>query len=175
MIRPVRVTDAPAIAAIYNEYVLHTTISFETEPLTEEAMRNRIAHYSVQYPYLVDEREGVIVGYCYAHPWKERAAYFRSWETTIYLHPDYTGQGIGAPLMHELIARCRAAGCHTLIACITEDNNASCEFHRRLGFTRVSHFSQVGCKLGRLLDVADYQLMLNPSEPSTCASCSLPI
>ena len=78
MIRPVRVTDAPAIAAIYNEYVLHTTISFETEPLTEEAMRNRIAHYSAQYPYLVDEREGVIVGYCYAHPWKERAAYFRS-------------------------------------------------------------------------------------------------
>lgn len=161
MIRPVTAADAAAIAAIYNEYVRHTTISFETEPLTPEAMRARIEEYAARCPYLVDEENGIITGYCCAHPWKERAAYFRTWETTVYLHPQHQGRGIGTRLMQELIGRCCAAGCHALIACITADNTASREFHRRLGFSQVSHFHQVGCKFDRLLDVVDYQMLLN--------------
>lgn len=160
MIRPVKDSDAAAIAAIYNEYVLHTAISFETEPLSAEAMRERIVQLASHYPYLVAEEEGHIIGYCYAHPWKERAAYFRSWETTVYLHPQHLGRGIGSQLMLSLIDRCRAADCHVLIACITADNTTSREFHRRLGFSQVSHFSEVGQKHGRLLDVVDYQLIL---------------
>lgn len=160
MIRPVKATDAAAIAAIYNEYVLHTDISFETEPLSEAAMRERIILLSARYPYLVAEEDGHIIGYCYAHPWKEAAAYFRSWETTVYLHPQHLGRNIGTRLMQALINRCCAAGCHALIACITADNFASREFHRSLGFSPVSHFAEVGQKHGRLLDVVDYQLIL---------------
>lgn len=160
MIRAVKPEDAAAIAAIYNEYVLHTTVSFETEAVSEDEMRARIRRFSADYPYIVEESDGVIRGYCYAHPWKERAAYARSWESTIYLHPTSLGQGIGSLLMQELIARCRAAGCHTLIACITGDNNTSRGFHRRFGFSQVSYFSEVGQKYGRLLDVVDYQLIL---------------
>lgn len=160
MIRPVRPEDAAAIAAIYNDYVQHTTISFETEPLTPREMRGRIEQYAAHYPYLVEDQGGVICGFCYAHPWKDRAAYRHTWETTVYLHPQYRGKGIGSALMQELITRCREAGCHVLIACITGDNTASCAFHRRLGFTQVSRFPEVGCKFGKWLDVADYQYML---------------
>ncbi len=160
MIRSVKPEDAAAIAAIYNEYVRNTTISFETEVLSEDAMRERIVQIAEHHPYLVVEEEGRILGYCYAHPWKERTAYFRSWETTIYLHPQHLGCGMGTRLMQELIARCRSADCHVLIACITADNSASREFHRRLGFSQVSHFSEVGLKHGCLLDVVDYQLIL---------------
>lgn len=160
MIRTVKPEDAAAIAAIYNEYVLHTTISFETEAVSEDEMRERIMRFSADYPYIVEESDGVVRGYCYAHPWKDRAAYCRSWESTIYLHPDCTGRGIGKRLMQELIARCRAAGCHSLIACITGENNTSCTFHRQLGFCGVSRFREVGFKFGRYLDVVDYQLIL---------------
>lgn len=160
MIRPAEAFDAAAIAAIYNEYVLHTNISFETEAVSEEAMRERIIQIAAHHPYLVAEEDGIIIGYCYAHPWKERAAYFRCRETTIYLHPQHLGRGIGMQLMQALIDRCRADGCHVLIACITADNFVSREFHRRLGFSQVSHFSEVGQKHGRLLDVVDYQLIL---------------
>lgn len=162
MIRAVKPEDAAAIAAIYNEYVLHTTVSFETEAVSEAEMRVRIRRFSADYPYIVEETDGVIRGYCYAHPWKERAAYTRSWESTIYLHPACIGQGIGRQLMQELIARCRAAGCHTLIACITGDNTTSRIFHEQLGFTGVSRFREVGFKFGRFLDVEDYQLILQP-------------
>ena len=87
MIREVTPHDADAITAIYNEYILHSTISFETEPLTPETMRDRIVHIADHYPYFVAEEAGTVVGYCYAHPWKERAAYGHTLETTVYLSP----------------------------------------------------------------------------------------
>ena len=162
MIREVKPeTDAAALAEIYNDYVLNTTISFETEPLNEEQMLKRIVGFATEYPYLVYEENGVVLGHCYAHRWKERAAYAHTWESTIYLSPQACGKGVGAALMQELIARCRAAGCRVLIACITQGNERSCRFHESLGFRQVSHFQAVGMKFGKLLDVVDYQLNLS--------------
>ncbi len=152
--------DAAALAAIYNEYVLGTTISFETQALPPAQMEARIASFAAEFPYLVYEERGVVLGHCYAHRWKERAAYARTWESTIYLSPQACGKGVGRKLMQELISRCRDAGCRVLIACITRDNEPSCRFHEALGFRRVSHFHAVGEKFGKLLDVVDYQLEL---------------
>lgn len=83
MIRDVKPQDATAITKIYNEYITNSIISFETEPLTEEDMLSRILQISSKYPYLVYETGGIVVGYCYAHAWKERAAYRYTAETTV--------------------------------------------------------------------------------------------
>lgn len=72
MIRRVELQDAKAIAAIYNEYVIHSVVTFDIEPVREEDMRGRIAGISAHYPYFVCESDGKVVGYCYAHPWKQR-------------------------------------------------------------------------------------------------------
>lgn len=160
MIREVRADDAPQIAGIYNRYILETTISFETQPLSAEDMRKRIEEISSNFPYFVAESDGKIMGYCYAHPWKERAAYCKTLETTIYLASEAKGKGLGVRLMDRLIDECRNRGYHALIACITAENVESCHFHERLGFKKVSHFEQVGQKFGRWLDVADYELIL---------------
>ncbi len=160
MIRNVTTSDAEAIVEIYNEYILNTTISFEMEPLTVEQMRRRIEEISTHCPYLVWEKDGEVMGYCYAHPWKERAAYHNTLETTVYLSPRHLHKGIGTKLMKRLIEECRQAGFKVLIACITANNEASIEMHHRLGFRQVSHFVQVGEKLGQVLDVIDMQLTL---------------
>ena len=160
MIRAVRVDDAQAIVEIYNEYVLNTTISFETEALTVEQMQRRIEDIASHCPYIVWEEDGEIAGYCYAHPWKERVAYHLTLETTVYLSPKYFRKGIGTKLMERLIEECRNAGYKVLIACITADNVASIEMHRALGFKQVSFFEQVGEKFGNMLDVVDMQLGL---------------
>ena len=160
MIREVRVQDATAIAGIYNEYVLNSVISFETEPVSVPEMRRRIEEMSARYPYLVCEEAGKVVGYCYAHGWKTRAAYSQTWETTVYVDSAAHGRGIGKELMRRLIEECRRAGAHVLVACITGGNEKSIALHRQLGFRRVSHFSQVGIKFGRWLDVVDYQLLV---------------
>lgn len=160
MIRPVCSKDAAALAGIYNYYIQETTISFESTPLSVVDMRARIEQVSAAYPFLVWEDAGQVRGYAYAHAWKERAAYAGTWEISIYLAPECCGQGIGHRLLERLVADCRRAGCRVLIACITRENEKSCAFHQRHGFRQVSHFTQVGCKFGRLLDVVDYQLML---------------
>lgn len=160
MIREVTVQDAPAIAKIYNEYVRNSVISFETEPVSVQEMRRRIEEISARYPYLVYEKAEKVVGYCYAHEWKTRAAYSRTWETTVYVDATAHGKGIGSELMKFLIERCRRAGAHALVACITGNNKKSIMLHQRLSFRRVSHFRQVGMKFGRWLDVVDFQLLL---------------
>ncbi|HJG88988.1 GNAT family N-acetyltransferase [Barnesiella viscericola] len=167
-IREVTQHDAAAIAAIYNDYILHSTISFETEPLTVEAMRDRIAHIAADYPYFVAEEEGVVTGYCYAHPWKERAAYGHTLETTVYLSPQSQSRGLGKQLMQRLIGECRRRDYRALIACITGNNEISRAFHARLGFIQVSLFKEVGYKFGQWLDVVDYELLLTVKSASDC-------
>ncbi len=162
MIRQVTPHDSQAITEIYNHYVLHTTISFEIAPLSVQEMKERILHISTRYPYWVYEEEGRILGYCYAHEWKERPAYRHTWETTVYLDKDCTRRGIGLKLMRHLIESCKTEGAHSLIACITDCNERSKRFHIGLGFRQVSLFREVGEKFGTWLDVADFELLLTP-------------
>lgn len=161
VIRKVRPCDAEAIADIYNYYVLETTVSFELQPVDAKEMHQRINMVSSSFPFFVCEDSGQVVGYCYAHPWKNRAAYIHTLETTVYVAVASRGRGIGGLLMSHLVEACRATDCHTLIACITAENYASIKFHERIGFKRVSFFRQVGKKFGKWLDVVDYELLLH--------------
>lgn len=160
MIRPVQPQDVKYITDIYNEYILNSTYTFETEPISEDEMRLRIAQIFPHFPFFVCETDHKVVGYCYAHPWKQRTAYRYTLETTVYLSARHRGKGLGKLLMQVLIEECRQHNYHTLIACITACNTASCSLHSKLGFTQVSHFKEVGMKFGEWLDVADYELIL---------------
>lgn len=162
MIRPVKISDTEEITNIYNDYIVNSVATFETEPLGEEEMRFRIAQVSMRFPYFVLVEDGKIVGYCYAHPWKSRAAYKYTLETTVYVSSKHLGRGIGKQLMLKLIEECRRKGYRALVACITSGNTASCVLHEKLGYKKVSHFERVGIKLGKWLDVVDYELLLTP-------------
>ena len=158
--RKVDEQDVPQITELYNWYITNGVESFETKPLPVGEMRRRVMDISSRFPYYVAVEEGRVEGYCYAHQWKERAAYAHTFETTIYLRPSAKRQGIGTALMELLIADCRAMGCRALIACITGENMSSIAFHSRLGFERASLFRSVGYKMGRWLDVVDMELLL---------------
>ena len=95
MIRRVELKDTGDITEIYNEYVVNSIVTFETEAVSEAEMYVRISEISSHYPYFVYEVDGRVVGYCYAHAWKERAAYKYTLETAVYLSPEYSGKGIG--------------------------------------------------------------------------------
>lgn len=163
VLREVREDDAQAITDIYNWYVLNTTVSFETAGLSVREMRERIAGISSCCPYYVCEMDGQVSGYCYVHPWKERAAYRHTYETTVYVHPECRGRGIGHRLMNMLVGECRNRNYHALIACITAENEPSIIFHGKLGFKQASLFKSVGFKFGRWLDVVDMELILDDS------------
>lgn len=160
LIRSLQPEDIPAIASIYNHYITTTTITFEEQEVTSEQMAQRAGIISEKYPYLVALSGNKVIGYAYAHLWKEKSAYSTTLETTVYLSPHYMSTGIGTALMQELISQCKQKDIHSLIACITADNKLSCKFHEKLGFTQVSRFNEVGRKFGRYLDIIDYQLII---------------
>lgn len=159
-VRRVSGKDASDIAKIYNFYIENTTITFETMPISSDEMAKRVESISSSYPYLVYEKEGRILGYCYAHLWKEKAAYQLTAEVTIYVASDSRSHGIGSELMERLLDECNKAGLHSLIACITVPNDASVKFHEKYGFKQVSYFREVGRKFDKWLDIYDYELIL---------------
>jgi phosphinothricin acetyltransferase len=161
IVRPALVTDAEAIARIYNYYVQNTVITFEEEPVSAQAMATRIAEtQNLFLPWLVAEVDGAIVGYAYARKWRERSAYRYSRETTIYLERGYGGRGIGKTLYSGLLPLLRERGIHVAIGGVALPNDASVALHEKLGFQLVATFRQVGFKHDRWVDVAYWQLLL---------------
>lgn len=160
MLRKVTPGDAGAIAHIYNHYVKHTNITFETEQVPDSEMRQRILEISGKYPYLVYEESGKILGYCYASLWKKREAYHNTVESTVYLSPSSHGKGIGGLLMNALLDELKKMHIHVVIACIALPNPSSIKLHEKLGFKQVSHFREVGYKFERWIDVSDWELLL---------------
>ena len=164
-LRPAHVDDAAAIAAIYNHYVLTTTISFEETPVDGAEIALRLAAVQgANLPYLVAEEDGVVTGYAYATPWRARPAYRGSVETSIYLQAGTHARGTGTTLYRRLLADIAARGLHVAIGGIAQPNAASVALHEKLGFEKVAHFSAVGRKFDRWVDVGYWQLILGSRD-----------
>lgn len=160
-IRAATADDAVAVARIYNHYVAGSCATFETEAVSAPAMAARIAETTgASLPWLIADTSDGVVGYAYASRWKSRCAYRHSVETSVYLDPEHTGQGIGGRLYATLLDAVRALGMHIVIGGVALPNAASVALHERLGFHKVAHFEQVGYKQGRWIDVAYWQLVL---------------
>lgn len=152
-IRAARIEDAGAIAVIYAHHVLHGTASFDTEPPDEAFWQDKIGHITGKgWPFLVAERGGDMLGYCYAAQLRERPGYAPSCEDSIYVRADCGGQGVGTALLDSLVAAARDFGFEQMIAVIGGGEPASVALHAKLGFVEVGRLKDVGLKFGRKLD-----------------------
>ncbi len=165
MIRQATLGDAAAMAQIYNPYILDTCITFEVDPVDAAEMARRMdAVAAAQLPWLAAEQDGRVAGFCYAHPWKERAAYQHTVESTVYVAPEFQRRGIGRQLYGELLAELKKRPVHAVIAVIALPNPASVGLHENLGFEQVAHFLEVGRKFERWLDVGSWELLLKEEK-----------
>jgi L-amino acid N-acyltransferase YncA len=160
MIRSVTESDASAICAIYNEYVLNTRISFEESPVSTDEMAERVRNVTQHYPWLVCEESGKVLGYIYASKWKERSAYRYSVELGIYIASGQVGKGIGTLLMTELLEDLKTRSIHSVISGIALPNPASVALCEKFGFSKVAHFKEVGFKQNSWVDVGYWELVL---------------
>ncbi|MBS2209783.1 N-acetyltransferase [Carboxylicivirga mesophila] len=161
MIRKSHASDAPFVAAIYNHYVTSSIVTFELEPVTDDEMRNRMDAIAINYPYLVYEEDGVVLGYAYATQWKARQAYQHSVESSVYLHHDAIGKGIGSMLYAMLLDKFKEMSIHAVIGGISLPNEASIALHEKFGFEKIGQFKQVGRKFNRWIDVGYWELILS--------------
>lgn len=162
MLRLAREGDIPQMLAIYRPYVKNTTWSFEyTLPTPEEFFR-RFRETTAQFPWLVWEEQGEVLGYAYGSaPFGERAAYRWCAESSIYLRTDARGRGLGQRLYAALEALLTLQGYQVVYALITTENTASRDFHRRAGFSLRAEFPRCGFKLGRWVGVWWYEKQLD--------------
>ena len=157
MIRPVQVSDAPAIARIYQPYVTNTTISFETEPPSVDKIAARIQKIMVRHSWLVYESAGALLGYAYTSTFRERPAYQSTVESTIYLDQAAIGRGIGRELYQALLDDAALKGYREALGVIALPNDLSVKLHEKLGFVKVAHLEKIGHKFNLWIDVSLWQ------------------
>lgn len=160
MIRPVHTEDATTICNIYNRYIDDTWITFEEIRVKPDEMAARIERITVNFPWLVYEENGLVLGYAYAGQWKERLAYRHTIEIAIYLDQQQTGKGIGTKLIGKLLELLRRQSYHSAIYGVSLPNAASVALCEKFGFRKIAHFHEVGYKLGKWIDVGYWELIL---------------
>ena len=160
-IRPASAEDSAAIAAIYDHHVRHGTASFDSEGPSAEQWAAKITDVQMRgWPFLVAEEGGQAVAYAYATQFRDRPAYARTCENSIYVAPDSIGKGVGSALLAELIEQARVAGFEQMIAVIGGGEPASVALHAKLGFVERGRMKHVGFKFGRMLDTVYMQRSL---------------
>jgi phosphinothricin acetyltransferase len=160
-IRRAEVADLEAINDIYNEAVLTTTATFDTEPKTTAERLEWFQHHDQRHPVLVAVVDGKVVGWSSLTEYSPRRAYDNTTETSVYIKSEFRGQGIGRALQEAIIDEARCLKYHTLIARITAESNESMRLHVSCGFQQVGTLKEVGRKFGRILDVHFLQMMLD--------------
>jgi L-amino acid N-acyltransferase YncA len=163
MIRPVQVSDAAAIARIYQHYVTATIISFEIEPPSANDIAARIQKVMPRHSWLVYESEGALLGYAYTSAFRERRAYQATVESTIYLDQAAIGRGIGRELYQALLVDAMTKGYREALGVIALPNDLSVKLHEKLGFVQAAHLEKIGQKFNQWIDVGIWQKHLTNS------------
>jgi L-amino acid N-acyltransferase YncA len=169
-VRDATPADLPAITAIYAHHVLHGTGTFEEDPPDQDEIAARMAKVAAAGCAWVvaEDAAGLVLGYGYFAPFRDRSAYRFTAEDSVYVRDDIRGQGVGKALVAELIARAEAKGLRQMIAVIGDSENVgSIGLHLSLGFRQVGLLRAAGIKFGRWVDVVTMQRALGEGERTT--------
>jgi len=161
--RSVSLSDAPTLVEIYNHYIATSTVTFDIDPWTVDDMVHKMETVeALGMPFIVVELSDAVVGYAYLSTWREKSAYATTMENTLYVRDDTRGQGIGGPLLNELLDRGQRAGVREVIAVIANsvDATPSIRLHEKNGFTTVGEMANVGVKFDTRLGVIMMQRSL---------------
>ncbi|MDD4493641.1 MAG: GNAT family N-acetyltransferase [Eubacteriales bacterium] len=161
IVREATINDAEEISAIYKYYVDNFPYSFEYIAPSADEFMERISEITRRFPFFVCEDNGEILGFAYAHQFKERKAYQWICETSIYTKTDCTQKGVGTMLYTTLIPALRKQGFVKAYAVLGCPNEGSEVFHRKMGFLLVATLPDIGYKLGSWHDIKYYALELN--------------
>ena len=152
-IRPAAQNDVPAITEIYNDAILNTSATFDTETKTTTDRMQWFLNHDSKHPVLAAEISGTTIGWASLTMWSDRCAYEGTAEVSVYVHKDFRSKGVGKRLLEILVLEGEKCGLHYLLARITEGNEASIHLHEQFGFSHIGIMHEVGFKFGKFLDV----------------------
>ena len=157
--------DAQRILALYAPYIEKTAITFEIEVPSQESFARRVEEIAAQFPYLLLEIDGELIGYAYAHRQAERAAFAWNAELSIYLKEGFTGRGLGMPLYRLLEELLEMQGYVNFYGVITASNTGSVAMHAKMGYKIVGLHERTGWKFGGWHDTVWLHKRIREGEP----------
>ncbi|WP_026379925.1 GNAT family N-acetyltransferase [Afifella pfennigii] len=170
LVRAARESDIDAITAIYADAVLTGAASYELEPPDGAEMLARLRAVTAGgHPYLVAEKDGRILGYAYAGPFRARPAYRYLVEDAVYIDRTAHRRGVGRLLLAALIEEAERRGFRQMLAVIGDGANhaASIGLHEALGFSHAGNIKGSGFKFGRWLDTVLMQKALGKGDTTS--------
>lgn len=147
------------ITNIYNDAVLSSTATFDTEPVSIDDQRLWFNEHNDKFPIYVAIIDVEVVGWASLSRWSGRCAYENTAEISIYIRTEHQGKHIGTKLLQNILEVGKSAGLHTVIARIAEGSEISIRLHKKAGFEHIGIMKEVGEKFGKLLDVYLLQLI----------------
>jgi L-amino acid N-acyltransferase YncA len=165
IVRPCFQQDIEFVQLIYAHHVLAGTGTFETEPPSLEDMTQRWSRVVERgWPFIVATPKSDlsrVMGFAYAGQFRDRSAYARTFEVSVYVAPSSLRQGAGALMLGDLLLTLKADGAREALAFIGDSaNTASLRLHAKLGFREAGTLHNVGEKFGKFLDVVVMQRSL---------------
>lgn len=154
VIRKATEADLNSMVEIYNYYIQNSVVTFDLDSMALQDWADKYKWISeLGLPFIVAESaSGQIIGFAYVAPWRQKAAFKRTVEDSIYLRPAAIGKRVGTKLLEVLLAEAKASGVKEVVAVISDKGaEASIALHERFGFKHQGHLGKVGFKFGRWL------------------------
>ena len=152
-IRMAQPADLEAINEIYNIQVRESSSVYNYADISMASRVKWFEHINDKgHEVIVAEVGQQIAGFAYYTDFRKKEGYRFTVESTVHLHPDFHGIGLGTALMKDLIERMRFKKLRTVIAVIGSDNEVSIHLHEKLGFEKAGYFKNVGYKFDQWLD-----------------------
>lgn len=160
LVRNAEIKDIEAIRGIYNEAIVNSTATFDTEEKSYEDRLEWFKGYNEKHPLLVVEIDGIARAWGALKPYSDRKAYDNTCEISLYIHKDFRGRGLGSLLMEELIKRAEINKIHVIISRVAGANEASKNIHKKFGFILAGVVKEVGFKFDKYIDIYMYQKII---------------
>ena len=163
-IRQATEKDIFAITEIYNQAILRTTATFDTEIKTFDDRLHWLKNHAETHPVLIAADKEEVVGWASLSKWSDRCAYDTTVELSLYVDENMRGKGIGRILIQEITKEGKRKGFHTIISRITQGNEISFKLHEEAGYVYTGKLQEAGKKFGNYLDVLFYQIIFKENE-----------
>ena len=156
--------DVPVLLDIYNYEVVNGLSTLDVTPRTLDEWNAWFdAHRSDLHPLFVAERveDGAVLGYSSFSPFRAKEGYRSTVELSIYVSHEARGNGVATKLLEALVDHAWVSDeIHLVVSVITSENVPSMHLHRKFGFTYRGTLHEVGCKMGRYLNISMYELLV---------------
>ncbi|MBP9718224.1 N-acetyltransferase [Candidatus Gracilibacteria bacterium] len=137
LIRDAVEKDLKEIVEIYNQAIVAKISTSDIATFNVEDKREWFEEFSKEYPILVAEYEGKVVGWISISPYRKgREGLKNTIMVSYYVHNEYKRKGVGDKLLKEMLERSKALGYKNIFGIIFDINIGSIKLLEKNGFKR---------------------------------------